>query len=497
MGEREIDLLDLLLNILLHWRGMAVLMLVGGILLGSYSYVKSDKDAKALQAQYDAQSALLENVEDEEDVLALGQSILEEKMTATQIANVLSVIANEELLSEKREYIDNSVLMQTDANRVPEEQIVFAVLADDMETANSIALLYENILTGNGLGEYLADKFDLEQAVADELYSVRYGTDKFYNGNNSFSISVIYSDKDTCEEIAGAVTDYADLQYDLIKQYMGEHELVVLGKYYSETTNIGLLNTKKTYVSDVITLETSIAKAKDAFSDEEVAYYNSLTNSKMDINEDEDEAAKEENTIELPAIVPAHVSAKYVLSGAVLFAFLYACLIAAAYIFDNRIKLCDNIQTLYNIPQLGRVEQKHEKKGKPLQFVDDWLIALWSRNKRSFSEEESVDLATVAVKIAARKNDADSVSLIGCNMKKGSLKVCEQIKANLQKDGITVNILDNVIYDAEAMEKLDNASAAVLVENVSSTLYGEIAEEIALLKRQNIKALGGIIVSAR
>lgn len=82
-------------------------------------------------------------------------------------------------------------------------------------------------------------------------------------------------------------------------------------------------------------------------------------------------------------------------------------------------------------------------------------------------------------------------------MKNGSLKVCEQIKANLQKEGITVNILDNVIYDAEAMEKLDNASAAVLVENVSSTLYGEIAEEIALLKRQNIKALGGIIVGAR
>lgn len=294
--------------------------------------------------------------------------------------------------------------MQIDANRVPEEQIVFAVLADDMETANSIALTYENILTGNGLVEYLADKFDLAQAAVDELYSVRYSTNKFYNGNNSFSMSFIYSDKNTCEEIAQAVIDYADLQYDLLKQYMGEHELVVLGQYYSETTNIGLLNTKKTYVSDVIALETAIAKAKDAFSDEEVAYYNSLTNSKMDVNEDEDEAVKEDNTVDLPAIVPAHVSAKYVLLGAVLFAFLYACLIAAAYIFDNRIKSCDNIQRLYNIPQLGRVDQKQEKKGKPLQFVDNWLIALWDRNKRSFSEEESVNLATVAVKIAARKS---------------------------------------------------------------------------------------------
>lgn len=495
MEEREIDLLDMLLNILLHWRGLAALMLVGGILLGAYSYVKSDKDAKALQAQYDAQNELLENAEDEEGVLALSQSLLEEKMTAEQIANVLSVIANEEFVEEKNEYLKNSILMQMDANSVPEEQIVFSVVADDIETANNIALAYENILTGNGLGEYLADKFNISQSAVDELYSVRYSTNRFYTGNSTFSMSVIYPDQDICKEMAQAVIDYANLQTDTLELYLGAHELVVLGQYYMDTTNTGLINTRKTYKVDVINMEVSIAKAKDAFSDEEVAYYNSLTNSKMAINDDKDES--EEETTDLPVIVPAHVSAKYVLLGAVLFAFLYACLIAAAYIFDNKIKMCDNIQTLYNIPQLGRIDQEHGKKGKPLQFVDNWFIALCNRNKRVFSVDEAVNLAAVAVKIAARKNEADSVSLIGCNMKNGSLQICEQIRNYLQEEGVTVNILDNVLYDAEAMEKLDNAFAAVLVENVASTFYSEITEELALLKRQNIKALGGIIVNVK
>lgn len=65
---------------------------------------------------------------------------------------------------------------------------------------------------------------------------------------------------------------------------------------------------------------------------------------------------------------------------------------------------------------------------------------------------------------------------------------------SLQKEGITVKILDNVIYDAEAMEQLDQMPAAVLVESAASTFYTEIAEELALLRRQNIKPLGGIIV---
>ena len=495
MEEREIDLKDLLLKILLHWRGLIALMLVGGSLMGAYSYVKSDKDARALQAQYDAQNALLEEVEDEEDILALSQSLLEEKMTAAQIANVLSVTENEELLREKNDYLNNSVLMQIDANHVPESQILFAVTADDLENANSIAIAYENLLTGNGLTEYLAGRFGLEQTAVDELYSVRYGTNRIYSGNNTFSMTVVFSDEKTCREIAQAMIDYAKDQTELLRETLGDHELVVLGQYYAETVNIGLLNTKRTYAGDVITLENTIAKAKDAFSDEEVAYYNCLSDAKMEVNEDEEIVPEDEgDTVETQPVTPAHVSAKYVLLGAVLFAFLYACVIAAVYIFDNKLKMCDNIQTLYNVPQLGRIEQKGKKKAKPLQAVDRWLIALWNRNRRSFSEEEEINLAAVAVRIAAKKSGTDSVSLIGCNMKNGSLQICQQIMDSLQKEGITVKILDNVIYDAEAMEQLDQMPAAVLVESAASTFYTEIAEELALLRRQNIKPLGGIIV---
>jgi len=509
--EREIDLLDLLLNILLHWRGLIAMMLVGGILLGAYGYIKSDKEARALQAQYDEQKELLEkaeaeanteNAEDEENVSKLSQRLLEEKMTATQISNVLSVISNEELMADKLDYLENSILMQLDADNVPEEQIVFAVTSDDEENAKLIALAYEDILTGNGLCEYLADQFNISQSAVDELYYVRYSTNRFSSGTNSFSISVIYPDKNICQKMAQAVIDYANEQTEVLMRHLGTHELVVLGQYYSETTRTDLINTKKTYMSDIINLDTSIAKAKDAFTDAEVAYYNCLSNSKMDPNkddEDEEDNAQEDvdSAVDLPEVVPAHISVKYILLGAVLFAFLYACIIAAAYIFDNRLKLCDNMQALYKIPQLGRIEQQSENKVRPLQAVDNWLIALWNRNKRMFSVDEAVNLAAVAVKIAAGKNELDSVSLIGCNMKNGSMMICEQIKNYLQKEGVTVNILDNVLYDAGAMEELDNAPAAVLVENVASTLYSEIEEELALLKRQNIKTLGGIIVSIK
>jgi hypothetical protein len=492
MEEREIDLLDMLLNVLLHWRGIIVFMLAGGILLGAFSYVKSDKDAKALKAEYDAQTELLESIGDEEDVLSLSQSILEEKMTQTQIANVLTVISNEELKADKTFYLDNSILMQVDANEVPEYQFIFAVKSDDMENAADIANLYEEIMTSNGMAQYLSKKFDISEFQASEIVSVNYSAARVMTGTNSFSVSVVYTDKDTCIKIAQAVLEYAMQQSEAVEESFGSHELVVVGEYYSERMDTDLMNTRKDYVSDVISLENSIAKAKDAFSDEEVAYYNHLSSSKMDINEDEDEDCEEkEETI----LTQAHVSKKYVALGAILFAFLYVCVVAVIYIFDNKIKLCDNISDLYHISQLGQVVMRQNLKKKPLQSVDNRLIALWNRNKRSFSEEEAINLSAVAVKMAAAKSGKTRVGLIGCNMKNGSNRISSLISEYLTKEGMEVTILDNVIYDAEAMQKLDNVGAAVLVECIGSTLYNEIEEELTLLKRQNITVLGGVLVN--
>lgn len=41
MEEREIDLLDMIADILSHWKGILVALLIGAVLMGGLSYVKS------------------------------------------------------------------------------------------------------------------------------------------------------------------------------------------------------------------------------------------------------------------------------------------------------------------------------------------------------------------------------------------------------------------------------------------------------------------------
>ena len=76
----------------------------------------------------------------------------------------------------------------------------------------------------------------------------------------------------------------------------------------------------------------------------------------------------------------------------------------------------------------------------------------------------------------------------------GADKVCEGLKAALEKEGLSVTILNNVLYDAEAMEKVSAAQGAVLVERQDRPCIMKIVAELELLKRLEIPVLGGITV---
>ena len=59
MKEREIALVDLLVAILLRWRVVILAMLIGGMLMGAFSYYRSSQTAEAQRAQLAQQEQLM------------------------------------------------------------------------------------------------------------------------------------------------------------------------------------------------------------------------------------------------------------------------------------------------------------------------------------------------------------------------------------------------------------------------------------------------------
>ena len=470
MEEREISLVDLLAEILLHWRMFIVWMAVGAVLLGVFSYVRSGSTIQNQQTE-------AKKTEQEP----------KEWLTEEEVRNATYVAAYENVYLSKEAYLAESPLMKMDANHIFMGEAIVTIEAQNRQAGCDIEKVYEGIGQGGALISEIAEEFGIETAGVDEMIflnglTVGNNMSQEAEGTNSFKIVVMDSEEDQCQAILEAVIAFLKERQSGIESVLGEHKLIIIDKSFGEVSNTVVAEKQQRVLNDIESMKKILSDEKDKLSDVERQYYDFLVGG--------EEA--EEKSVPETASVP-EISMKYVILGMVMAAFLYAFVLFMIYIFTAKVRSTDNLQELYNIPQLGMIPADKRHK-KIFDFVDKWILSLRNHNKRQFTTEEALGLASVAIKMSAGKEALNEICLVGCGLRERSLDVCEKVKTQLEEENIHVNILNNVLYDAQAMGELEKEKGAVLVESAGSTLYQEIIGELEILNRQGIKVLGGILV---
>lgn len=488
MQAREIDLLDMIADVLSHWRGLIVALVLGAVLLGGFSYMRSLHTVQNVQQP--------ETVVQEEATEQLTQ--MEQSLDAKSRATVLTVVDDEKEYDLKKTYSENSIYMQLNPLQTVQTELIYQVQTADGSMDGQLGTLYTSLLNNVGLYDWVAQQTGIDAGYVGELISaetvssltIQRKTEKLQQemslGTNCVKVSILQSDTEACQKLAEAVKAYISEEQKQLNDELGQHALVLVSETTGSVMNKDLMNEQIKCRNEIASLQSTIATAKADFTEEQKQYYELLTWEEAEHSEQPTQnVITEEESKPTPTI-----SKKYVLLGAVLFAFVYAVAICLVYIFNTRLRESDELQSLYGIPQIGLVVRESGRK----VFLDKWVDSLRHYGKRKFTAEQSMELAFAAIKIAAVKNELNNICLMGCNMNAGADKVCESLKAALEKEQISVSVLDNVLYDAEAMEKMDAMQGVVLVEKAGSTLYNEVAGELELLKRQDIRVLGGIIV---
>lgn len=492
MAEREINLVDLIVDILSHWRGLLVCMLVGALLLGGFSYVRSYKSTDAVQTE----GGLFNETMSPEERL----EELEELLTDTEKMAVSTVLDDEQEIAKHQQYVEDSVLMQMDPYHIPKRELIYKIQMDDMGQSYMLRTVYADLVNGVGILQWVEEQAGISSASADELISgegktgitVLNGVQETESGSDCLKVTIRHYDEKECERLAQCVKDYIEQQHELLSQELGEHEVALLSESASIVMDTGVRDLQINYSNTKIDFMINIARSKEAFTEEQRAYYALLTDGGyIPEIEDDSKAEIEPEAEPEPVAAKPSVSVKYVAVGAVLFAFIYAGILFVIYVLNGKLRTVDELQRLYNISQLGLIVKD---EGKKKFFIDRWIAALRNWNKRQFTRAQSLELAAVAIKISAGKQELDIIYLMGCDLKAGADVVCQELRERLAKENIAVRILDNVLYDAGTMEELESAKGIVLVEKATSTMYNEILNELELASRQGIKVLGGIVV---
>ena len=485
MQDREINLIDLIVEILEHWRLMIVWMLVGGALIGTIGYMQSvkavEKQKKQMESQIDAATELKN---------------LEETLTPIEKYNVKAVISNERL----NDYYNQSLLMQIDAANVPTLELIFKVTAEDYETSCSIEKTYEDLLSC-GLMENLGNEgqTDTTENQLSELITLNKSGNALPSSTitvirnenadrDTFRVTIIHVTEEECRKLAEQVQKYLEEEHEQLESKIGVHELILVNKSFACVTDTELIDQQRLMIANLTSNNTNTEKLKKAFSNSQESYYTLLK--AFSTKSDMDDVGEPENNA---VIATPSVNIKYVILGMIVFAFAYVFYRLMRYVLNTQLRSTDDILRLYNIPMLGSVPQTEDKK-KMFGFVDKWLLKICNRNKKVFLRDEAIGLTAVALKMQMKREGVDTAYCVGCNMKQSSMRVVEQLQNILIKENITIIVLNDILYNQDTMEQLQDAKAVFLMEKVGETMYDEIAKEQELLKRQNIKVLGAVIV---
>lgn len=469
MKDRSISLLGLVAEILLHWRGILVCMLIGGVALGGFSIARNYLGASN---QENTTTTV------QEDLVAQ-----QENLTIIDKENV-ELVVNYESFIEK---FNDSILMSIDPQNVHMSKLIFMVSSDNYDKSYAIERLYEGKLI-NELHQWIVDN-SLEELTMLDAETLVYLSKVSQNDlafTDSFRVEIVHRTEEECLELTQLVIDYINEQYNAIEQIVGEHSIEVASQVYMVQTDWDIMTRQLNSLNVINNYQKYVDDNKPNFSDEQNAYYNFLVGDETD----------EEQSLDMQAgtttVIPSNMLI-YAIIGMVLFAFVYVFYIFMKYIMDKNININDDTKELFGISQIGRIAKQSPKK-RMFSGLDRLIWKICSRSNSNYTEDELLLNAVASIKVMAKRNNLDAIYCVGCKEVTTLEGVSQKIKDELQKDNITMIELNDLLYSRAAIEQLQEAYTVFLLKKAGVSSYEEIYKEIDFLQEQNIKIVGAIVV---
>lgn len=271
MREKEINLVDFMIEILMHWRGMILMMLLGAMLLGSFSYVRSlprhqpqDEKTEETDTSTDLEEELTltdtikkyltsssEDLEaairiwfgkDLPDLNAAVKEQLQKELTEEQLTKIDYVLYYEALYNDKKSFQDESVMQQLDIDSIQRCELIFGVTADDLERAYNLEKVYEDFIKSSELISMMSQKSGISVSALGEIFWLSRSSSELLSGTDTFKVSILHDDENICQGLADMVIEYIEDKHQLMTEQRGPHEVSLLSRSMGKISKLSILS---------------------------------------------------------------------------------------------------------------------------------------------------------------------------------------------------------------------------------------------------------------
>ena len=426
-----------------------VAMVVFGILLAGFRYVKDKKNIANTTIAESTEKVDVEKIVDD-----LESDDYNQVMTYVDLTNYRD---------QNRVYTADAKLMKINPYKVDTVLLQYYVNAEDENTRKDMAAAYLSYISGGSLAADVVTDNDLEDSSSDiqeliqcDATGLTTGTSFYTENTNTINMYVYGVDEQDAKDIASYVKESMDA-YSQKLSAVAPHTLTLFEEQYSVTCATKLVSLKNDRFGNLITYNDRTTSYEGLLSDKQKESAQKIVSAQKENDEleDSDETGKTAKKDETPK---ASISKKYLVVGAFLGLVLAVVIIVLRYMFDPTIKTSKDLQMFYGTNFIGDVAQ-----------ADGALLA-----------------ASKIINMCSNRQ-IKKVLIAG--------KMATENEAAIEKKGIVADIIGDILTDADAVQTLEAKSNVVLVEAVRKSKYEDFNQEKALCESLDAQLLGYIAIT--
>lgn len=487
---RTISLKELLEYVLLRWRLLIICVIVFSVMAGGCSYLKSYNDA--VQTRKEEQNPDFSQYENE-----LRDSEIQEVEDSVE-----EYVSYRETYEKYKEYIDNSIKMQLDANAVPTTKIIYQI-SGNSELKN-IGDTFVEIFPNNSVFKQIKEKtdWDVKSSYISELISVtnsdmatislgEQSASNILENNDQenhpilLSIRIISDRQKNCEIMADIIDAELNAATVELQKQFGEFRIQKISESYGEETNKELLSTQQSCVNEMNTVSNVIKNIETSLSEQQQAYFVALLNS--------DNESSTTDSVHEEVTGLNYINIKYIILGIAAGIFVFVFYTMCKFLFNRHLISLNYIKNDLCSPLLEVFVGDNQKR-KFGSRLDKWIRNFFVQKNETFSKDDRLQMLCTNIKVFMRKKNIEEIYLTGSISTTEISQFLQELKEYLDKYNITFVTGNSILYDANSLEVFTEKKGVVFIEQIGKSLNDEIHKELQYCDEYGVENIGFIVL---
>ena len=459
-------------KILHGWRLIIVAAIVCAMILPAMKYVKDEKT-----------TTMGENP---------NSHITEDQLSAQDQKTLASAKQLQAQLENKEDYVKSSILMNLNPYKMNGITLQYyvdtdytfkfdsAIPKDYTTTLVNSYIAYVNY--GGLVGKVCKSlNWDVKDVYIAELFQASSQVDNstdFTKQNASFSVYISGKDDKMANQLADTIANAINEYQSTLQGKIGAHKLTLVDRYSSISYDSSLADKQNTIENSLISLRTQVSTMMATLSAEQ----------KQLLAEDNGTAGK------TTTIIVGHptISKKYIVLGLAIGVFLACVWITLTFVLANRLKTVQEIEDIYNVQVLGKIE-KDSKKKKIFYRIDNLIDSLQYKNKPTLEQQNKMILTNL--KMTCKQSAIQHLFITNViDLSDSERKTIDSLLAEIRLLGYTVETGMDIINNVDSFEKMVEIGNVIMIEKIEATNHDIFRQEIKICNAQKVQVLGVLVL---